>query len=148
MTSSRLPPGGPHLLDIQGPPVPVGTKELRLILVEKPRQPTFDLVVRLHSTQAELPDVQRAPDSLPLRLRFERSPWAFLGILPLVAVVLLLGGLQAVGVALIGFGLALVALVVWNRARGRPVLFARALGIAAALVGVGIAVLFAVGAAT
>ena len=85
LSAAALPPGGPHVLHAFGPPVPLATKELRVILVEKPRRPTFDLVVRLDSARHELQDVQRAPDSLPLRLRLRHSRSALFGILPSVS---------------------------------------------------------------
>ncbi|HET7855409.1 MAG TPA: hypothetical protein VFL41_03035, partial [Gaiellaceae bacterium] len=124
-------------------PVPLDTSDLRLILVEKGRKATFDLVVHLAASQHDVPSVQPAPDAVPLRLRLSRSPLGLLPALALGAIVVLLGGCGALGYTFAGLSLILAATASWNRSRGRPVPLVRALAVAAALFAGGLALLLA-----
>jgi hypothetical protein len=125
--------------------VPIDATELRLILVEKGKKRTFDLVIGLTVTQRERPSVQPAPDGIPLRLKLQRSPTALLPGLALVAIVGWLGGRDAVGLMLTVFGLAVLADLFWRGLHRRPVLLLRGIAFGMVLLAVGLALLVTTG---
>lgn len=140
----RLPARVAHQYAWSGA-VPIDATQLRLILVEKGKKATFDLVVDLTVTQRERPSVQPAPDGIPLRLKLQRSPTALLPGLALVVIVGWLGGWDAVGLMLAFLGLAVLAAVLWRRSHRRPVFLLRGIAFSTVLLAVGLALLVTTG---
>jgi hypothetical protein len=116
---------------------PVSTRELRVLLVEKGERVGFDFVVDLEP-ETDVEVAQSAPDSLPLRVRYARSPLSLVPLALLLLVVFWLGSWPALGLALAGGGGLILARIVWNRLRGRslPVRHAIVVGAAPAAAGV------------
>jgi hypothetical protein len=89
---------------VAGAVLPLDTRELRLIVVERGRQVGFDFIVDLEP-QVDYQPIQRRPDALPPKLRVQRSPLGVLiGLLLLVAAGLVLGSWRAVGFVMLAFG--------------------------------------------
>lgn len=125
--------------------LPLDTRELRLILVERGKRVGFDFIVNLAPAAEELEAVQRPPEALPLRLRLLRSPLGLTPLLLLLALVFWLGSWASLGMTLGAMGGLLLLALAWHRIRGRSIRARRPAAVGGGLLAIGLVILLFAG---
>ena len=142
LTRKTFPPGRTVVAGWMWKGLPANMPALRVIVSGKGT--TFDLVIDV-SGGNQLVALQPAPNSLPLRLRIQRS--RLFRLLPLLTLVpvFLIGGWPAVGIVMAAIGALMVASIVRLRWRGGRLPNRRPAAVGSGLLLAGLALFVATG---